>query len=104
MGLSPRHRGFYYICSWLFKAASTGAETDAEKMRALFYQMDNPIQADRAMRTAIRYAWDVAKGGIRELFPHSKYPPVPIEFVHAMLWKIEEDEEQRLERERKERR
>ncbi len=101
MGLSPRHKGFYYLCSWLYKASVTGAETNAEKMRELFYQMENALHVDRAMRTAIRYAWDVSKGEIRNLFPYSKQPPTPIEFVHAMLWKIEEEEELKQEQERK---
>lgn len=93
MGLSPRHKGFYYLSSWLYKAAASDAGTNAQKMRGLFLEMENTMHVDRAMRTAIRYAWDVVNGEIHELFPNSKYPPAPIEFIHAMLWKIEEDDD-----------
>lgn len=90
MGLSPRHKGFHYLCTRiLYMAAGHGRPVGFTKVPG----ENVPVQrVERCMRYAIQYAWDMNEGMIREVFPYSKYPPAPIEFAHAMLWRLCEEE------------
>lgn len=84
MGLSPRHKGFYYLSDALTAAMQANAKSC---FRELYDLVDAvPANADRCMRYAIRYAWDVNRGRIRSLFPGAGTPPSPVEFFHAMIW------------------
>ena len=91
LGLSPRHKGFYYISRVLMAAQRRGGAGTGERYRAaLAFSGEEQRRAERCMRYAIRYAWDVSCGSIHELFPGTDVPPAPIEFVHAMLWRLDE--------------
>ena len=90
LGLSPRHKGFHYISaaiSGLLNGLNMGEALDRVREDA----KDDPKQFDRCMRYAINYAWDVAGGGIRSLFPGFTVPPSPKEFIFAMQWELEDD-------------
>jgi hypothetical protein len=50
------------------------------------------------MRYAIHYAWDVNGGRIRALFPGSAFPPSPLELLHAVMWEMEDSEDEKNER------
>ena len=93
LGLSPRHKGFHYICAALIDLMNDEEHRDASlslKRLAEVRHLDSK-RAECCMRYAIRYAWDVSGGRIRELFPDSALPPTPIEFMHAMQWRLEEE-------------
>lgn len=85
MGLSPRHKGFHYISEAI---CAGGTAPPGERCAGI--PDEGTENAERCMRYAIRYAWDVGGGEIRKLFPNSEYPPSPVEFIHAMLWKLDE--------------
>ena len=85
MGLSPRHKGFHYI-----SAAICAGGLSCAAPGSLGFSEDEAENAERCMRYAIRFAWDVSGGEIHKLFPNSDYPPSPVEFIHAMLWKLDE--------------
>lgn len=89
MGLSPRHKGFHYLSKALRKAESSGCDV-SEAIRLSDNEREMR-QVERCMRYAIRYAWDMNEDGIRSLFPYSTVPPTPLEFVHAMLWRLDEE-------------
>lgn len=93
LGLSPRHKGFHYITAALMDLMNEEDHRDANfsfKYVAREKHVD-PKRAECCMRYAIRYAWDVSGGRIRELFPDSNVPPTPVEFMHAMQWRLEEE-------------
>lgn len=90
MGLSPRHKGFYYLSRALCIAQDGSGADASEAIRATCGQSDART-AERCMRYAIRYAWEVGCGSIREAFPGLDLPPSPVEFVSALLWRIDEE-------------
>ena len=91
MGLSPRHKGFYYLSDAL--TAAMCADVNPH-FGALYSLVDaEPANADRCMRYAIRYAWDVNNGAIHALFPGTGHPPSPVEFFNAMIWYFDSPEE-----------
>ncbi len=92
MGLSPRHKSFYYIsmalCEYILRA-----ESDVPKPCS-----DDALvrrRMERCMRYAIEYAWNVTCGDIRRLFPNSKLPPSPSEFISVMRWELADAEERK---------
>ena len=93
MGLSPRHKGFYYLSRAIGEMASSEKEPCDVQLWA--YIDADHSRADRCMRYAIRYAWDVNNGAIHGLFPEAALPPSPVEFAHAMLWHFAELSEKR---------
>ena len=91
MGLSPKHKGFYYISMAIREhigegdmgvPCPCGTEEGLVKKRM-----------ERCMRYAIRYAWDVSDGEIHRLFPNSRIPPSPCEFISVMRWELCEGED-----------
>ena len=89
MGLSPRHKGFYYISALLYRLAEDRSLDVREEYHRHETQAEHN-QEDRCMRYAIRYAWDVNEGEIHRLFPNAKLPPSPCEFITALLWELDE--------------
>lgn len=80
MGLTPRHKGFFYISGLLTELM--GRDGGAG--------MKLPRTEERCMRYAINYAWDINEGCIHDLFPDRGMPPTPTEFIYAMLWRMDE--------------
>lgn len=91
LGLSPKHKGFHYLSRALCAAA--GGRSVEEAIRAT--EGEAAQQADRCMRYAIRYAWDGDEGRIKELFPYYRFPPTPVELIHALIWRLEDEAEPR---------
>lgn len=91
MGLSPRHKGFHYISRALYLARDGSADGAADALRTICGASPSR-RAERCMRYAIRYAWDVNCGSIREAFPGLDLPPSPVEFVSALLWRMEDSD------------
>ena len=82
MGLIPKHKGFYYISSAIILMEKSGGDDPVRSYRRAFSSLpDGRKQAERCMRYAICYAWDVTRGDIRELFPLYDCPPTPMEFI-----------------------
>ncbi len=90
LGLSPRHKGFHYL-SAAISMQSGGMEMGEALNVIRAGTNEDPRQFDRCMRYAINYAWDVAGGGIRGMFPGFTAPPSPKEFIFAMQWELEDD-------------
>lgn len=88
MGLSPKHKGFHYL-SRAFEAAYAGMDV-AGACKSVEPGGD-PQRADRCMRYAIQYAWYSGEGALHSLFPHYTHPPTPVELIHALIWKVEEE-------------
>ena len=79
MGLTPKHKGFFYISERLTELMEKGGKENVKVSR----------QAERCMRYAINYAWNTENGGIHGLFPNRKTPPNPTEFICAMFWRMD---------------
>ena len=92
LGLSPKHKGFHYISDGL-SALLDGRASSVEKALRMVGADPKNRRADRCMRYAIHYAWDVNGGRIKSLFPDSAFPPSPLELLHAMMWELGEREE-----------
>ena len=91
LGLSPRHKGFYYIYKLVIELYGSDEEDMGTEFRRICSELsDTAGGTERCIRYAINYAWDVAQGGIREMFKDRTVPPVPIEFVLAFCWEIQE--------------
>lgn len=97
LGLSPRHKGFHYISEGLCALMDGRAATVEKALRMIVADSKNR-RADRCMRYAIHYAWDVNGGRIRALFPGSAFPPSPLELLHAVMWEMEDSEDEKNER------
>ncbi|MCR5808337.1 MAG: sporulation initiation factor Spo0A C-terminal domain-containing protein [Clostridiales bacterium] len=92
LGFSPRHKGFYYLCSVLSELMGRNGYVSAAEAYGIACRKnrDDPSRVERCIRYAIYYAWEVNRGGIRELFPGSQTPPTPVELIRSMLWKLDE--------------
>lgn len=87
LGLSPRHKGFHYLCAAISMQCG-GMEMREALSLVREGSKEDPKQFDRCMRYAINYAWDVSAGGIRSMFPGFTAPPSPKEFIFAMQWEL----------------
>ena len=92
MGLSPKHKGFHYISAAMQNMIEGGALCDpcGAGRDCIKVADTDKRQAECCMRYAINYAWDVNNGRIHLLFPDSKFPPTPVEFLNAFLWSIDD--------------
>ncbi len=90
MGLSPRHKGFYFISKIV-------AEMDGvpdEKLPETYSRVSSGFEhgrriSDKCMYYAVNYAWEVADGRIHDLFPERKDVPSPMELAIALHWELE---------------
>lgn len=91
LGFSPRHKGFYYLCSVVSELMGKSGYVSASEAYGIACRksMDDPSRVERCIRYAIYYAWEVSRGGIRELFPGSCTPPTPLEFIRTVVWKLD---------------
>ncbi len=101
MGVSPRHKGFSYICELLYELGSAeGAAFCADAACKAFFLSHgiDPRTAERCMRYAIEYAWEACDGRLRGMYAQRhggecgsrSACPQLAEFLCAMLWDIEE--------------
>lgn len=90
MGLSPKHKGFYMLYRVLSELEDAGEGDWGEEYREILSGFSGgQALAERCMRYAINYAWDVSCGSIRSYFPNLKTAPAPLEFVLALSWEME---------------
>ena len=101
LGLSPKHKGFNYICEVLFELCSSGDPLygfNAAFMKVCTAHGIERHAAERCMRYAVGYAWDAPDGALRRLFccgepqerSHFTPPPSLSEFLHIVLWRLED--------------
>ena len=92
LGISPRHKGFHYICGIL----SIMKEQEASSFRPgeiypLLGITDEARRrsAERCMRYAVQYAWDTKGSGVCELFRCSGgCPPQLGDLICAAAWEL----------------
>lgn len=96
-GISPKLKGFQYLAEALGAMLNGARCADAEAAsRAIKLVGGKRVrQTECCMRYAIRRAWDLGEGKIRELFPNYELPPAVVEFVLIVAWKLEEEHSSR---------
>lgn len=90
LGLSPRHKGFYF----LGKIVSAMDGIPDDKLRETYSSVCAGFEhgrriSDKCMYYAVGYAWDIANGRIHELFPGRSDVPSPMELAVALHWELE---------------
>lgn len=97
LGISPRHKGFCYICEVL-EQMSLGSGYLAACAELCRSRRVNRRAAERCMRYAISFAWDMRLGSIRAEFgsvtKDVRCPPAPsiMDLMSVALWKLSADE------------
>lgn len=89
-GISPKLKGFHYICSALSlligQRRVLTAEDAARAIRTVGGQ--NVRRTECCMRYAIRRAWELGEGSIRLSFPNLSYPPAVVEYLLVTQWRL----------------
>ena len=94
LGISPKHKGFSYICDILLEMLRCGALCEAGPARAAVCRARgaDTRSAERCMRYAVCCAWYLRRGAIRTVFAGSETgcPPALGEFFCVTAWQLDE--------------
>ena len=98
LGVSPRHKGFAYICR-IAEYMLGGGSYRSACARLCRETCVSAGSMERCIRYALHSAWDEHPAAMRSLFPQSaelpKYSPPPAlaEFFYALMIRLEEQRE-----------
>ena len=101
LGVSPKHKGFVYICDALSLILASGEQVfdSSEALSAVCEKHGTDRRAaERCMRYAVCCAWDSQGGSLRGAFAEvcpgalsaGRLSPAPslTEFLHVALWRM----------------